>query len=192
MQWLFTLSSNPVNKFVHYSTGGHGVEMFDAHKELPGMIVDWATTTMKARPSASAKASPPASPETNFFELIDHPGGVEKAVQKYADARKRDPKAILFSEAVMNRIGYEHLQAGDNKGAVELMKLNVIAYPNSPNVYDSLSDAYLADGQKDLARQNAKKALELLPSDTVDPADRRKGIKESAEQKLKQLGDTPQ
>lgn len=192
MQWLFTLSSNPVNKFVHYSTGGHGVEMFDAHKELPGMIVDWATTTMKARPSAAAKASPPASTETNFFELIDHPGGVEKAVQKYADARKRDPKAILFSEAVMNRIGYEHLQAGDNKGAVELMKLNVVAYPNSPNVYDSLSDAYLADGQKDLARQNAKKALELLPSDTVDPEARRKGIKDSAEQKLKQLGDTPQ
>jgi Flp pilus assembly protein TadD len=53
------------------------------------------------------------------------------------------------------------LQVGDNKGAVELMKLNVTAYPNSPNVYDSLSDAYLADGQKDSARQNAKKALEL-------------------------------
>jgi dienelactone hydrolase len=192
MQWLFTLSSNPVNKFVHYSTGGHGVEMFHAHKELPGMIVDWAATSMKTRPSAAAKASPPASTATNFFELIDHPGGVEKAVLKFADARKSDPKAVLFSEAVMNRIGYEHLQAGDNKGAVELMKLNAIAYPNSPNVYDSLSDAYLADGQKDLARQNAKKALELLPSDTTDPADRRKGIKDSAEQKLKQLGDSPQ
>jgi len=72
------------------------------------------------------------------------------------------------------------------------MKLNVIAYPNSPNVYDSLSDTYLADGQKDLARLNAKKALELLPSDTTDPEDRRRGIKENAEQKLKQLGDSPQ
>jgi len=126
------------------------------------------------------------------LELIDHPGGVKKAVQKFAEARKRDPKAVLFSEAVMNRLGYEHLQAGDNKDAVELMKLNASAYPHSPNVYDSLSDAYLADGQKDLARQNAKKALDLLPSDTTDPEDRRKAIKESAEQKLKQLGDAPQ
>ena len=192
MQWLFTLSSNPVNKFVHYSTGGHGVEMFDVHKELPGMIVAWVATTLKKRPPIVARASPPVSAESNFFELIDHPGGVEKAVQKFAEARKRDPKSVLFSEAVMNRIGYEHLQAGDNKGAVELMKLNVIAYPHSPNVYDSLSDAYLADGQKDLARQNAKKALELLPSDTTDPEDRRKAIKDSAEQKLKQLGDAPQ
>ena len=191
MQWLFTLSSNPVNKFVRYSTGGHGVEMFDAHKELPGMIVTWVATTLKKHPPA-AGASAPAPAKPNFLELIDHPGGVEKAVQKFTEARKRDPKAVLFSEAVMNRIGYEHLQAGDNKGAVELMKLNAAAYPNSPNVYDSLSDAYLADGQKDSARQNAKKALELLPSDTTDPEDRRKAIKESAEQKLKQLGDTPQ
>lgn len=193
MQWQFTLSSNPVNKFVHYSTGGHGVEMFDAHKELPGIVVEWVATTLtKGPPAASAdRASAPASSEPHFLELIDHPSGVEKAVQKYADARKRDPKAVLFSEPVMNRLGYEHLQAGDNKGAVELMKLNVTAYPNSPNVYDSLSDAYLAAGQQDLARQNAKKALELLASDTTDPESRRKAIKDNAEQKLKQLDVSP-
>jgi hypothetical protein len=190
MQWLFTLSSNPVNKFVRYSTGGHGVEMFDAHKELPGMIVAWVATTLKKHAPA-AGTSAPASAESNFLEVIDHPGGVETAVQKFEAARKSDPRAALFSEAVMNRIGYEHLQAGDRKGAVELMKLNATAYPNSPNVYDSLSDAYLADGQKGPALQNAKKALELLPSDTSDPEARRKGIRESAEKKLKQLSDAP-
>jgi len=191
MQWLFTLSSNPANKFVRYPTGGHGVEMFDAHKELPGMIVAWVATTLKKHPPAAGDSAP-ASTEANLLELIDHPGGVEAAVQKFAAARKRDPRAVLFSEAVMNRIGYEHLQAGDRNGAVELMKLNATAYPNSPNVYDSLSDAYLADGQKDMARQNAKKALELLPADTIDPEARRKAIKESAEQKLKQLGEAQQ
>jgi len=69
------------------------------------------------------------------------------------------------------------------------LKLNAAAYPNSPNVYDSLSDAYLADGQKDLARQNAQKALELLASDTKDPEELRNNIKQSAQQKLKQLGE---
>jgi dienelactone hydrolase len=193
MQWLFSFSTNPLSKFVHYPTGGHGVEMFDAHKELPGMIVAWvATLTMKLPPPSAAKPVAHSSAEANFLELIDHPGGIEKAVKQYNDARKRDPKTVLFSEALMNRLGYEHLQAGDNKGGVELLKLNVIAYPNSPNVYDSLSDAYLADGKKDLARQNAKKALELLPSDTTDSEARRKDIRENAEQKLKQLGDSPQ
>jgi tetratricopeptide (TPR) repeat protein len=167
--------------------------MFDAHRELPGMIVAWvASMTMKMAPASAVRPVAHSSAEPNFLELIDHPGGIEKAVKQYTDARKRDPKTVLFSEAVMNRLGYEHLQAGDNKGGVELLKLNVMTYPNSPNVYDSLSDAYLADGQKDLARLNAKKALELLPSDTTDPEDRRKGIKENAEQKLKQLGDSPQ
>ena len=192
MQWLISLSPNPSNRFERYATGGHGVEMFDAHKELPGEIVDWFAATLASPPrSPRGKLSSQSSARTEFLELIDHPGGIAKASQKYSDARKRAPKAVLFSEEVINRVGYEHLQAGDTKGAVEIMKLNVLAYGDSPNVYDSLSDAYLANGQKDLARQNAKKALELLSSDTADPADRRKAIQESAEQKLKQLGETP-
>lgn len=193
MQWLFSLSSYPLNKFERYSAGGHGVEMFDAHKELPGEIVTWFNVTLHkaGAPVSASSRSRSASGEPQFLEVIDHPGGPAKAAQLYADARKRDAKAIMFSEAVMNRLGYEHLQDGDIKGAVALMKLNAAAYPNSANVYDSLSDAYLADGQKDLARQNAKKALELLPSDTIDPEDRRKAIKEAAEEKLKQLGDAP-
>lgn len=89
-------------------------------------------------------------------------------------------------------LGYEHLQSGDNKGAVEILKLNASAYPESPNAYDSLSDAYLADGQKDLARENARKALRLLASDTTDDEARRKLIQQSAEDKLKQLGAGPQ
>ena len=73
-------------------------------------------------------------------------------------------------------------------GEQRLLKLNAEAFPDSPNVYDSLGDVYLADGQKDLARENAKKAIELLASDTTDPEARRNAIRDSAEQKLKQLG----
>jgi len=192
MQWLISLSPNRANRFERYSTGGHGVEMFDAHKELPGEIVDWFRATLATPPvMPPGKRTSQSSARTQFLELVDRPGGIAKALQQYAEARKRNPKVVLFSEEVINRVGYEHLLPGNAKDAVEILKLNVLAFPSSPNVYDSLSDAYLADGQKDLARQNAKKALELLASDTADPPDRRKAIKESAEQKLKQLGDAP-
>ncbi len=192
MQWLFSLSPNPANKLEHYSVGGHGVEMFSAHKELPGMIVDWFGSTLGAGASAAATAaSAPASHESNFLEAMDRPGGVSKALQMFAEARQRDPKAKLFSEALMNRLGYEHLQAGDTKGGVDLLKLNVDAYPNSANAYDSLGDAYLADGQKELARKSAQQALALLASDTTDTEARRNDIKTNAEQKLKQLGEVP-
>lgn len=194
MQWLYGLSTNPGSKFVHYTSGGHGTELFAAHNELPGMIVDWYVQTLVKTPGrapavrgASAKDRAPG-----ILEQIDSPGGASAAEKKLADARQRDPKANLFSEAIVNVIGYEHLQSGDTKGAVEILKLNAVAYPNSPNVYDSLADAYLADAQKDLARENAKKALELLASDTTDPEARRKLIQESAEGKLKQLGTAPQ
>jgi dienelactone hydrolase len=193
MQWLASFSSNPSSKFVRYPVGGHGVEMFQAHQDLPGMIVGWFVATLKTLASSRIPhASMSAPAELRFLNLTDQPGGASKAAQMYAEARQRDPKAVLFSEVVLNRLGYEHLQWGDTKGAIELLQLNVTAYPNSPNVYDSLGDAYLADRQNDLARLNAKKALEHLESDTTDSVERRNAIKANAEQKLKQLGDTPQ
>ena len=89
----------------------------------------------------------------------------------------------------MERSSKQHtsVQAGDLKSATEIFKLNVMAFPNSPNVYDSLGDAYVAAGQKQLALENTRKALELLASDTTDDQQRKDAIKASAEQKLKQL-----
>src|SRR5882762_6884590 len=193
MQWLYELSGNAGTKFVHYTSGGHGTEMFAAHKELPGTIVDWYVQTLVKTPgSAPAVSVLSKRGAPVILEAIDLPGGASAIAERLAEARRRDPKANLFSEAIANQLGYEHLQSGDSQGAVEILKLNAVAYPNSPNVYDSLSDAYLADGQKDLARENAKKALELLKSDTTDPEAQRKAIQESAETKLKQLGAGPQ
>lgn len=132
------------------------------------------------------KINAPDSAKT--IDLIEEPGGPAKAAQMLAEARQKDPKAILFPQELVNLMGYGYLQSGDTKKAVEIMKLNSAAFPDSPNAYDSLSDAYLADDQKDLARQSAQRALDLLPSDTTDPKNLRDGIKASAEQKLKQLG----
>jgi dienelactone hydrolase len=193
MQWLYDVSPDPANKFMRYSTGGHGVEMFAAHQELPEMIVDWFNATLRNSPAPPAThALAPWSAESRFLALADEPDGMRKAEQMFANERRADPSVVLFSEALINRFGYEHLATGDTKVAIELFQMNVAAFPNSPNVYDSLGDAYLAAGQKDLARQNARKALELLASDTADSPQRRDGIRGSAEQKLKQLGTSAQ
>jgi dienelactone hydrolase len=193
MPWLFGLSSNPGKKFVHYTSGGHGSDMFAVHPELRSVIVDWYVTTLMKTPGKARvdKSSESASQSVQMLNQIEMAGGVEQATRKLAEARRSDPKAVIFPEAIVNLIGYEHLQAGDTKNAVEIMKLNVTAFPESPNAYDSLSDVYLADGQKELARQNAKKALELLALDTIDPPARRDAIRDNAQLKLKQLGEAP-
>ncbi len=193
MPWLYSLSSNPGKKYVHYATGGHGSDIFKVHPELRQIIVDWYVTTLIKTPGHAPanqeKVELPASVEV--LDQLENPGGIEQVSRRLEDARRSDPKAVLFPEAIVNVVGYEHLQSGDTKTALEIMKLNAKAFPDSANVYDSLADAYLADGQKELARQNAKKALELLASDTTDPEARRKAIRESAEQKLKQLEAQP-
>jgi pimeloyl-ACP methyl ester carboxylesterase len=191
MPWLFSVDSNPGKKFVHYAKGGHGADMFAVHPELRSVIVDWYVTTLITTPgrAPAEKNNDPILQSAEILNQIEMPGGMEKAAQKLAEARRSDPKAVIFSETIVNLMGYEHLQAGDTKAAVEIMKLNVAAFPESPNTYDSLSDAYLADGQKELARQNAKKAIELLANDTTDAQARRDAIRDSAQQKLKQLGE---
>jgi len=193
IEWLYSLTSNPGKTFAHYATGGHGADMFAVHPELPAIIVDWYVTTLIKTPgqARATENAPAIPPEVHILDQIDQPGGAAKVGQLLEETRQHDPKTTLFSEATVNFVGYEHIQSGDTRGAVEIMKLNLAAYPNSPNVYDSLSDAYLSNGQKDLARQNAKKALELLSSDTTDNEQIRNLIRSNAEQKLKQLGDTP-
>jgi len=47
--------------------------------------------------------------------------------------------------------------------ATELFKLNVQVFPTSSNAYDSLGEAYMKSGQKQLAIDNYKKSLDLDP-----------------------------
>src|ERR1700732_4293804 len=179
IEWLYSLDADPEKKFVHVATGGHGADMFKVHPDMRGQIVSWYVTTLIKTPGRApgAKDAAAVPEEVHVLDQLDEAGGAAKVAKKLEEARHKDPKAKLFPEDIVNFMGYEHLQAQDNKGAIEILKLNAEAYPNSPNVYDSLADAYFADGQRDLARENAKKALELLPSDTTDPEDRRNGIK---------------
>jgi tetratricopeptide (TPR) repeat protein len=49
------------------------------------------------------------------------------------------------------------------KDAIEIFKLSVEAYPLSYNTYDSLAEAYMDNGDKDLAIKNYEKSLQLNP-----------------------------
>jgi dienelactone hydrolase len=194
IEWIYVLTPNPGKRFVHYANGNHGADMFPVHPELPAAIVDWYVTTLIKTPGRApiAKDASVIPQEVRDLDLIEQPGGAAKVMKELDDAGHADRKVALMPEALVNTIGYEHLQTGDDKGAIEIFRVNVAEYPESANVYDSLSDGYFADGQKDLAHQNAKRALELLASDTRDNAQTRDGIRSSAERKMKQLGDAPQ
>jgi pimeloyl-ACP methyl ester carboxylesterase len=97
-----------------------------------------------------------------FIQVLNTKG-IEEAVRLFEERRKEDYNWLPFSEMKMNILGYQKLQTGKTKEAIELFKLNVIAYPESSNTYDSLAEAYMKNGDKDLAIKNYKKSLELDP-----------------------------
>jgi dienelactone hydrolase len=185
IQWLYSVTGDPSKTLMHFPNGGHGADIFRAHPELMTEIKDWYVTTLIKTPGKAPAQKPvPVPANIAVLDTIEQPGGAAKVAAQYEKDRASAPK---FDEQTVNFMAYERMQANDPKDAVEIARLVVLAYPDSPNAYDSLGDAYLADGQNDLALQSARKALELLPSDTKDPQGRRDLIKESAEGKVKQL-----
>src|SRR5437867_1602226 len=214
MELLYITASSPSRKFVHYSAsheapwlwyepfdigkvpanGGHGTDLFKPHPELPGIIVDWFVTTLTKTPG-HAPADTVAS--AAILNQIEMPGGVAQVTQQLMEARRKDPQVQLFPEITVDIIASGHLREGDAKTAIEIFKLNLLAYPDSADAHYNLADAYLADGQKELARQYAEKALALLDSHAAplsswsDTEQRRGEIRRSAERTLQKLDEKP-
>lgn len=87
--------------------------------------------------------------------------GVKAAVATYHLLKREEPDRWDFSERRLNLLGYQLLQRDMVDEAIEVFRLNVEMYPESFNPYDSLGEAYLAAGRKDLAIANYERSLEL-------------------------------
>ena len=71
-----------------------------------------------------------------------------------------------FNENMLNGLGYQLLSLRRASEAIEIFKLNVERYPQAFNAYDSLGEAYMVNGDIELAIQNYEKSLELNPNNT--------------------------
>jgi len=89
--------------------------------------------------------------------------GIDAAAKQYHDLKAAAPATYNFDEDELNNLGYELIRAKKFKEAIRVLQLNVEAYPQSSNVYDSLGEAYMDDGNKPLAIANYQKSLELNP-----------------------------
>jgi hypothetical protein len=140
---------------------------FLAHQFLPGQDV------------------PPT--QQQFVDIISN-NQVGVAIELYEKFRKQDPDLILFPEAAMNVLGYRFLQRGSADDAVALFKLNAECYPRSANVWDSLADGYLGQGDNQHALECYRRVLEVLPGDTNIGEDLKTTLRNNAEQGIQRLG----
>ncbi len=90
-------------------------------------------------------------------------GKFAEAIEAYKKIKRETPNNNAVAEERLNSIGYSLLEQKKIAAAIAVFKANVEMYPQSWNVYDSLGEAYLANGEKELAITNYKKSLELNP-----------------------------
>jgi CubicO group peptidase (beta-lactamase class C family) len=92
--------------------------------------------------------------------------GIAAGLTQFQELKTKSADTYDFSEEEINRIGYQLLGAGKRDEAIQIFKLNVELYPKAFNTYDSLGEAYMMAGNKDLAILNYKKSLELNAQNT--------------------------
>jgi CubicO group peptidase (beta-lactamase class C family) len=115
--------------------------------------------------------------------------GVDAAVRLFREMRAGDAQA--FRERDLNWLGYELMNAGRTREAIEFLRANAEAFPDSANVHDSLAEAVMKIGDDGQAIHLYKKAIEAASRDTkADAAFLERlvvGAKESVERLEKRM-----
>ena len=96
------------------------------------------------------------------FELLMD-GKTSEALAAYRRIKKETPDNVSVEEDRINNLGYQLLRQKRVADAILMFKMNVEFYPNAWNTYDSLGEAYMVNGEKELAIANYKKSLSLNP-----------------------------
>lgn len=90
-------------------------------------------------------------------------------------------------ENELNSLGYTLLAGRYYPAALAVFKLNVATYPQSANCYDSLAEAYMRAGNREMAIKYYQLTLEKIPLDTRASKTVLASLKQGAEANLKQL-----
>lgn len=92
--------------------------------------------------------------------------GYDAALEEYHSIKEKSMEKYFVNEGGFNSIAYGLLAAKASKEAIQVLKIGILELPKASNLYDSLGEMYLIDGNKELALQNYKKSVELNPNNT--------------------------
>ncbi len=87
----------------------------------------------------------------------------EQGVYRTLKELERAYPSQAFTEPLLNTVGYDLLEKKQPAAAALVFERNVKLYPKSWNVYDSLAEAYAADGDVRSAVRYFKKSLAINP-----------------------------
>jgi CubicO group peptidase (beta-lactamase class C family) len=118
---------------------------------------------IKVRFSGGEVTGPRIANETMVpYEML-MAGKITEAMEEYRKIKRESPENGVVGEGRLNSLGYSLMQQKRLTEAIAVFRLNVEFYPNSSNVHDSLGEAYMMNGDKDLAIASYRKSVELNP-----------------------------
>jgi len=101
------------------------------------------------------------SPAMQFAKAAREKGAAV-AINEFRQALMRGD----ISESSINSTAYQLLGSKKLPESIRIFQLNVELHPESSNAYDSLGEAYMNNGDKELAIQSYKKSLDLDSKNT--------------------------
>jgi tetratricopeptide (TPR) repeat protein len=130
----------------------------------PDIAVEIASEDYKSNNDPAMKLILNYVPKPDITDLLMQALSVDQladAIKLYRSFKTERINAYVDTEARMNNLGYRLIRMKRFEQAIEIFRLNVESYPESSNAYDSLAEAYMLNGNKELAIKNYEISLRL-------------------------------
>jgi CubicO group peptidase (beta-lactamase class C family) len=166
---------NDNNKKIVYHTGGSGGYRTYIERDLDNHNTIIILTNIENSPRREISQAIENILKNDRYELpkisiatkmyrIRNDQGIDSAIRFYNVNKANDHGEYDFSEQELNLLGYKLWSVNKIDEAIEIFKLNIVAYPSSSNAYESLGEAYLNKGDKNQAEVNFRESLKLDPA----------------------------
>ncbi len=99
-------------------------------------------------------------------ERVMAASGIDRAKARFEEIRTAGAGGFAIVEREFNALGYRLLQARKPEQARAVFEMNITAFPDSWNAWDSLGEGHFAIGELDPAEKAYVRSLELNPRNT--------------------------
>ncbi|MFI1773268.1 serine hydrolase [Thalassobellus citreus] len=153
--WHALFMVDPISNdgFIMFTNGGAG---YNIYSQIICYWEHWKSS--KKVDDADCNKLPSIS---NKIKQIIDVDGTNYINNDYFELKKNQLDKYNFSEEQLNKLGYYYLGKGAIENSIAVFKLNVEAFPESYNVYDSYAEALLKGNYRDKAIENYIKSVEL-------------------------------
>ena len=141
-------------------------EVFKKYDMMEWYLIEAADWMRDIYTSLDRKINPPPLSVCEPLTKTLVESGIDSLAAVYHRLKTEKPDGYDYTENQLNFLGYQLIQRNMLKEALVVFKLNVEAYPESFNPYDSLAEACRMNGDKEQAIVNYEKSLELNPENT--------------------------